>query len=72
MNGAELAEMTGLSEATISRLASGERGPSLETMEKVRLALGWSIERQTDGVRCGNYAQEFKQRMERRPARVRS
>jgi transcriptional regulator with XRE-family HTH domain len=72
MTGAELAEATGLSEATISRLASGDRRPSLETMEKVRLALGWSIERQVDEVRCGNYAADFKSRMERRPARARS
>lgn len=72
MNGAELAEMTGLSEAMVSRLASGDRKPSFETMEKVRFALGWSIQRQTDEVRCGNYADEFKARMERRPARVRT
>jgi transcriptional regulator with XRE-family HTH domain len=72
MNRAEMAEATELSEAMISRLASGERNPSFETMAKIRRVLGWSIERQVDELRRGNYAAEFKLRMERRPARARS
>lgn len=72
MNQADLAKTTGLSDGMISRLASGERNPGFETMELIRHALGWSIERQVDEIRCGNYAAEFKLRMERRRARARS
>lgn len=68
MTGAELAELTGLSEATVSRLASGERKPSLETMAKVEGVLGWSVSRQTalylEGADA--YANEFSERLGRR------
>jgi transcriptional regulator with XRE-family HTH domain len=72
MTGAELAQATGLSEATVSRLASGERKPSVEAMKKIESALGWSITRQLDALDCKNYASAFKSRMERRAARVRN
>lgn len=66
MNARELAGLTALSEATISRLASGDRRPSVETMGKVRGVLGWSMDEQADSLAAGTYAADFKQRMESR------
>jgi transcriptional regulator with XRE-family HTH domain len=68
MTGVELAARLGVSEATVSRIASGERQPSVELMVEIRNALGWSIERQLDARFQGTYPSEFKQRMERRRA----
>ncbi len=69
MTGAELAEALGLSESTVSRLASGDRRPSIDTMFEVQRVLDWPIEQQLDLLRDGRraYGCEFKQRMEREP-----
>lgn len=72
MLASELADRIDLSEAMVSRIASGEREPSIETMAKIRTALAWSIERQLDAKFAGKYADEFKQRMERSRARTRT
>lgn len=71
MNQAECAEALDLSEATVSRYVSGERMPSLNTMYRIRDLLLWSIEAQADAVRCGTYAAEFAEKMERRQTRRR-
>lgn len=68
MQAAELARLVGASEATISRLASGERRPSIETMAAIEPVLRWSVDRQVDALRDDNYASEFKTRMERKRA----
>lgn len=72
MLASELADELEVSEATISRIASGERRPSLDLMYKIRSALRWSIEAQVDEIQCGVYSSEFKKRMERRRARSHS
>lgn len=71
MNQAECAEALKLSEATISRYVSGDRVPSFNTMYRIRDVLLWSVEAQADAVRCGTYALEFVEKMERRQARRR-
>ncbi len=68
MNRAELASATGLSEAMVSRLVSGQRMPSMDSMIRLRLALSWSVERQLDARFDGTYAEQLKERMERRRA----
>lgn len=72
MINSEMATALEVSEATVSRIASGERRPSLDLMYKVRQTLRWGIEAQADAVIRGTYAAEFKRRMERRVFRARS
>lgn len=72
MKASEAADLLDVSEATISRICSGERRPSLDLMFKIRQVLVWSVADQLDEIQCGNYAQVFKQKMERRRARTRS
>jgi transcriptional regulator with XRE-family HTH domain len=71
MNLTETARALDCSLATVSRIASGERTPSLELMAEIRRVLRWSIEAQADEVRAGTYAATFKDKMERRQARGR-
>lgn len=71
MNLTETAQALGCSLATVSRICSGERNPSLELMAEIRRVLRWSIEAQADEVRAGTYAATFKDKMERRQARGR-
>lgn len=39
----QICRLTGLSQATVSRLRSGHQRPSIETMIKMQRGLGWSI-----------------------------
>lgn len=71
MNITETATALGCSVATVSRIVSGDRNPSLELMAEIRRVLRWSIEAQADEVRAGTYAATFKDKMERRQARGR-
>ena len=54
MNGRELARVLKVSEATVSRLASGHREPSVALMLEIREALGWKIDAQADALRAGD------------------
>lgn len=71
MNRTEMADALGCSVATVSRICSGERRPSLELMAEIRRVLSWSIESQADEVRRGTYAAVFAAKMERRRIRQR-
>jgi plasmid maintenance system antidote protein VapI len=71
MNITEMAEHLDVSVATVSRICSAERRPSIDLILKIRSTLGWSMESQADALResTSRYAVEFKQRMERRRVR---
>jgi transcriptional regulator with XRE-family HTH domain len=71
MNLTELAEALDVSLATVSRISSGDRRPSLDLMYKIEDVLIWPFEAQADEIRCGTYAQVFTDKMERRQARRR-
>lgn len=71
MTRTEMADALGCSLATVSRICSGHRTPSLELMSEIRRVLSWSIEAQADEMRCGNYPQVFEQKMELRRMRQR-
>ncbi len=60
----ELASALDRSEATVSRLLSGERKPSLETMRDIKLVLGWPIDQQAEALEADTYPIELKKRME--------
>lgn len=71
MNQQEAAEALGCSEATVSRICSGERSPSVELMKEIRRVLSWGIEAQISCIEKGVYQHEFTQRMDRRRMRAR-
>lgn len=71
MNRTEMAEALGCSLATVSRICSGERAPSLTLMAEIRRVLSWSIESQANEMRCGTYPKVFEEKMERRRMRQR-
>jgi transcriptional regulator with XRE-family HTH domain len=62
----ELGELLGISHATVSRIKSGHRLPSLGVMDKIRELYGWSIDDQTDARNGDTYAIEFNQRVANR------
>lgn len=55
-----LGELLGISHATVSRIKSGHRLPSLEVMDKIRELYGWSLDDQTDARNEGTYAERFQ------------
>ncbi len=71
MLASELAKTLGVSEATVSRIASGDRRPSIDLMMKIRTVLRWSIEDQANQLRESTtaYAAEFSAKMARRTLR---
>ena len=69
MTGRELSEQLQVSEATVSRLASGERRPSVELMRKIQRVLRWSLVSQLQALETGSYADEFMERFEMARAR---
>lgn len=71
MRASELAVELDVSEATVSRIASGQRRPSMDLILKIRTVLRWSVESQADALRESTtaYAAEFKTKMERRTIR---
>lgn len=72
MNMSQMADRLEVSLATVSRICSGERRPSIDLILKIRSALGWSMESQADALResTSRYAVEFKARMERRRSSI--
>lgn len=65
MNQAEAAEVLGLSESQVSRLVSGTRGPSPETMVKVERHFRWPMDAQVHALRDGHWCFDFKIRIDR-------
>lgn len=68
MNGRELAQALGVSEATVSRLASGHRKPSVTLMGKIKPILAWKIDAQVEALSQGTYAQVFTEKMAKKKA----
>lgn len=71
MNQQEAADLLGCSVATVSRLRSGDRLPSVGLMKEIRRVLSWSIEAQISAQDQDRYHHEFTQRMDRRRMRTR-
>lgn len=58
-----LAAALGVSLATISRLRSGDRRPSMALMSRIEKELGWSIETQARAWINGNWHLKFETRI---------
>ena len=71
MNQPEAAEALGCSIATVSRICSGERSPSVELMKQIRRVFSWGLEAQINAQSRGTYAVEFVNKMDRRRMRHR-
>jgi transcriptional regulator with XRE-family HTH domain len=71
MNQPETALALGCSVATVSRLCSGDRAPSLELMKEIRRVFSWGIEAQVRAVDRGTFPSEFQAKMDRRRMRQR-
>ena len=65
-----VANLLGLTVASVSRIRTGNRLPSLEVMTKIRDLLDWSIDDQTAARDADRYATEFNDRLERHAARI--
>lgn len=72
MNVTEAAVVLGVSAATVSRICSGDRRPSLDLMLKIRDEWNWKLEDQGNllAESTSAYADRFRRRMESRPAVV--
>jgi transcriptional regulator with XRE-family HTH domain len=63
MNARELARALKVSEATVSRLASGHRQPSLDLMVRIKDVLKWKLDPQADALRAGTYGEVLTAKM---------
>lgn len=64
MNGRQLADKIGASQAHVSRLRSGDRLPSMELMWAVEPVLGWPAAEQMAAVRRKSYHTELNARLD--------
>jgi transcriptional regulator with XRE-family HTH domain len=60
----ELAELLEVSHATVSRIRSGDRLPSLAVMDRIRTLLNWSLDDQADARTRGVYHEQFCKRVD--------
>jgi transcriptional regulator with XRE-family HTH domain len=63
----ELAGLLGVSHATVSRIRSGDRLPSLQVMQKIRELYGWTLDEQWDARNAGTYADQFCRTVDQGP-----
>jgi len=57
----EIGEILGLTHAGVSRLRSGDRLPSIDTMFNIEAEYGWKIDAQMRARKKGSYSAEFEQ-----------
>ena len=65
MNQAQAAELLGCSEATVSRLRSGDRTPSVRMMQEIKRLLSWSLDDQAAAIERGDYGTLLAGKMDR-------
>lgn len=63
MIASELAAAARISQATVSRLLSGDRGPSIRMIAKIRDVLAWPAEEQVKAIEQDRYAEELNARL---------
>lgn len=60
-----ISKAIGLSEAMVSRIRSGKRIPSMETMGRIEDAYKWDLAEQIRAMRADRYAVEFEKALVR-------
>ena len=60
---AAVGEEVGLTHAQISRIRAGHRLPSIETMSRIQIAYGWTLDAQIAARLNGGYGPEFERRL---------
>jgi transcriptional regulator with XRE-family HTH domain len=68
MTQTEMAYRLGVSLATVSRICSGDRRPSMELMDRIEEVLDWPFNDQANEIRCDAYHSAFQRKMEAKPA----
>jgi transcriptional regulator with XRE-family HTH domain len=58
-----VAEELGLTIATVSRIRSGDRLPSLVVMRQISKLYGWTIDEQLEARDHGEYASRFNRKL---------
>lgn len=61
LSNTELGGLIGVSHASVSRIRSGDRKPSIRVMSKISKLTGWSIDGQVASRDKGTYAIDFEQ-----------
>lgn len=56
MKARKLSQLLGVSESTVSRLLSGDRGPSLQLMWRMESCIKWPIVKQSEALKVGPVA----------------
>lgn len=56
----QLGKLIGLSHASVSRIRSGDRLPSIRAMARIARLCDWSIDDQVAAREAGNYPEEFE------------
>lgn len=64
LTGLDVAKSLGLSESGVSRLRSGGRMPSYQTMAKVAEVFGWPIDSQVVHRMNGTWGEQFNKQIE--------
>lgn len=55
-----IAKLLGLDPSAVSRLRSGDRNPSFDTMSRIASVFGWSAAEQTLARQTGSWAEQFE------------
>lgn len=64
MSVTKTADLLEVSAATVSRICSGDRRPSLDLMFVIEAKMDWPLAEQAEAIQAGTYADKFKDRME--------
>lgn len=65
LSNTELGAALGVSHASVSRIRSGDRLPSIRVMSRIATLTGWDVGEQVEAREEGTYAEEFEKAFQR-------
>lgn len=65
LSNTELGGLLGISHASVSRIRSGHRNPSIAVMSKIATLTGWEVGNQIEARGTGTYPEEFEEAVSR-------